>query len=199
MSRARNWQDVRRENYPTNGFSQTYTDESIRDLNCYGKSREKKPCLGLSVGRDPSLIGGSEWRNYHLVRKRCNRSSRVATAVRWFFRRGAMKVEAQKEREEGKKTKERKRSRVERVAGITAGSRRVGAKRIIKELKVLKSRCILAREVVFLGVLVFRESDSGMRGGGQPRERRKTRKSSARREVKGTERRRGECRGTKGG
>lgn len=110
-----------------------------------------------------------------------------------------MKIEAQKERGEGKKTKERKRSRVERVAGITAGSRRVGAKRIIKELKVLKSRCILAREVVFLGVLVFRESDSGMRGGGQPRERRKTRKSSARHEVKGTERRRGECRGTKGG
>lgn len=89
---------------------------------------------------------------------------------------------------------------MERVAGITAGPRRVGAKRIIKELKVLKSRCILAREVVFLGVLVFRESDSGMRGGRTAEGETKDEEVECETRSKGDrERRRGECRGTKGG
>ena len=37
----------------------------------------------------------------------------------------------------------------------------VGAKRIIKELKVLKSRCILARDIVFSAALPFPANEAG--------------------------------------
>lgn len=70
----------------------------------------------------------------------------------------------------------------------------VGAKRIIKELKVLKSRCILARDVAFPATFPFSANETS-RGRG-----RKTRKSSVTR-SKGAEEHRGEggCWGEKKG
>lgn len=48
-----------------------------------------------------------------------------------------------------KRMKRKSESGMERVAGITrALDAYIGAKRIIKELKVLKSRCILVRAIL---------------------------------------------------
>lgn len=84
------------------------------------------------------------------------------------------------EKRERARTKERKGDLEWSVSPALPTALGVGAKRIIKELKVLKSRCILARDVVFLGVLAHRESDSAGVGRWVAGERRKTRGSRVR-------------------
>lgn len=96
--------------------------------------------------------------------RRCNRSPAVAAVAN--CNRNQLAVQSYR----GLTVREREKNRELKWSMSPAlPALGVGAKRIIKELKVLKSRCILARDVVLPAAFPFPANETGRREGDERR------------------------------
>lgn len=127
------------------------------------KKTRRKLCPGKKI---LSLIGRSEWRNYRMP------------SMQLFSGRRKLQLQPAVQSYRGLREREKNRE-LKWNMSLALPVLGIGVKRIIKELKVLKSRCILVRDVVFPAA--FPQMKQAGRG-------RKTRQSSVTR-SKGAEER----------